>query len=239
MTSPSISRSRRDDRTLRGIAAHGARRFPDGEADQVLAWAAAEFGPLIAVACAMADGVLPHVVSHHVPGVDVLFLDTGLHFPETLDTRDRVARELDVRVIDVRPALSPDDQVREHGPDLPARAPDLCCRIRKVEPLSAALTSYEAWVTGLRRQESPPRADAPVISWDEQFGLVKINPLATWSWDDLVGWAVEEQIPVNPLLDRGYPSIGCAPCTRPVAPGQDMRSGRWSGSSKTECGLHR
>lgn len=232
-------RARRSDAELREVAARAATRFADAAADPVLAWAAAEFGPLLSVACSMADGVLPDVVAHHAPGVDVLFLDTGYHFTETLATRDRVAAGLDVHVIDVRPPSTVAEQDAVHGTAPYARDPDACCRRRKVEPLAAALAGYEAWVTGVRRDEGPTRSVTPVVAWDATFGLVKINPLATWSFDDVMGWARACEVPVNPLLGRGYPSIGCAPCTRSVPPGADPRSGRWAAAAKTECGLHR
>ena len=186
----------------------------------------------------MADAVLPALVADALPGVDVLFLDTGYHFSDTLVTRDLVAEDLDVRIIDVTPALSVAEQDAAYGPDLFARDPAACCRMRKVEPLTAALAGYEAWVTGVRRDEAPTRANTPVVSWDEAFGLVKINPLVNWSFEQLLGYAADRRLPVNLLVTNGYPSIGCEPCTKPVAPGEDPRSGRWAGFAKTECGLH-
>jgi phosphoadenosine phosphosulfate reductase len=223
---------------LRALALDAQERLADADADTVLAWAAEQFGRRLAVACSMADAVLPHVVSRHVPGVDVLFLDTGYHFPETVTTRDEVADLLDVTVVDVRPELSVAAQDRAHGPDLFARDPGACCRMRKVEPLRQALSGYDAWVTGVRRDEGPTRAGTPLVTWDEAFGLVKLNPLAAWTFEELLEHSQRHRLPVNPLLARGYPSIGCLPCTRPVAPGEDPRAGRWAGFAKTECGLH-
>ncbi|MGA8046383.1 MAG: phosphoadenylyl-sulfate reductase, partial [Dermatophilaceae bacterium] len=162
----------------------------------------------------------------------------GYHFPETLATRDEAVRRLDVTVRDVRPELTVAEQDVRFGPDLFARDPAACCRMRKVEPLRRTLSGYSAWVTGVRRDEGPTRAATPFIEWDETFGLVKVNPLATWTAADVADYAARHDLPGNPLLGRGYPSIGCAPCTRPVAPGEDPRSGRWSGFAKTECGLH-
>ncbi|WP_284304709.1 phosphoadenylyl-sulfate reductase [Mobilicoccus caccae] len=206
--------------------------------EAVLSWAATQFADSLAVACSMADAVLPHVVAQHVPGVDVLFLETGYHFPETIQTRDKVADSLDVTIVDVLPERTVAEQDAEHGPRLHDRDPGLCCALRKIEPLRRTLAGYDAWVTGVRREEGPTRADTPLVTYDESFGLVKINPLATWSFDDLLSFSERELLPVNPLLGQGYPSIGCAPCTRPVAPGEDPRAGRWAGFAKTECGLH-
>lgn len=227
----------RDD--LRALVDEAAPRFAEADAADVVAWAATEFGDLLAVACSMADAVLPHLVSRAAPGVDVLFLETGYHFPETQGTRDVVAAQLDVQVIDVLPELTVAEQDATYGADLFARDPAACCRMRKMEPLAAQLAGYEAWVTGVRREEAPTRATTPVVGWDEAHGLVKLNPLAAWTFDDLLGYATTHQVPLNPLLTDGYPSIGCKPCTARVAPGDDPRSGRWAGLTKTECGIHR
>ncbi|UFU04691.1 phosphoadenylyl-sulfate reductase [Ruania suaedae] len=205
---------------------------------QVAAWAAQEFGVHLAVACSMADATLPHLISRHAPWVDVLFLETGYHFAETRGTRDRVELEMDVTVVDVLPELTVAEQDAAHGTDLFARDPAACCAMRKVEPLHRTLGGYEAWVTGVRRQEAPTRAQTPLVTWDEKNGLVKINPVAAWTDADLTGYAEEHGVILNPLLGEGYPSIGCAPCTARVAPGADPRSGRWAGLDKTECGLH-
>ncbi|KGM12853.1 phosphoadenosine phosphosulfate reductase [Cellulomonas bogoriensis 69B4 = DSM 16987] len=232
-------RGRRGEDVLRQIVTDAAPRLADADAEEVTRWAAEEFGDLLAVACSMADAVLPHLVSQAAPGVDVLFLETGYHFAETLGTRDRVAAELDIRVVDVLPELTVAEQDEEYGKDLFARDPAACCRMRKMEPLAAQLAGYEAWVTGVRREEAPTRAGTPLVTWDEAHGLVKINPLAAWTFDDLLGYAARHQVALNPLLTEGYPSIGCRPCTRAVAPGEDPRAGRWAGLTKTECGIHR
>ena len=172
------------------------------------------------------------------PGVDVLFLDTGYHFAETNGTRDAVEMVYGVNVVNVRPELSVGEQDEQYGKDLFARDPAACCRMRKVEPLGKALSGYTAWVTGIRRVEAPTRANAPVISFDEAFGLVKINPLAAWSDEQMQDYIDANGILVNPLVDEGYPSIGCEPCTVKPEAGADPRSGRWQGQAKTECGLH-
>ncbi len=231
--------ARRGTDELRALADAGARELgPDATADQVAAWAARTFPGTLAVACSMADAVLPAVVANHAPGVDVLFLDTGYHFAETYGTRAQVAHELDVTIVDVLPKLTVAEQDAEHGPRLYERDPAACCRMRKVEPLKAGLGGYEAWATGIRRDEGPTRADTPLVTFDEQFGLVKLNPLAAWTFDEVVDYANDHRVPVNLLLSDGYPSIGCEPCTQRVAPGDDPRAGRWAGFAKTECGLH-
>ncbi len=231
--------ARRSTDELRALAEAGARELgPDATADEVAAWAARTFPGTLAVACSMADAVLPAVVANAAPGVDVLFLDTGYHFAETYGTRAQVAHELDVTIVDVLPKLTVAEQDAEYGPRLYERDPAACCRMRKVEPLKAALGGYEAWVTGIRRDEGPTRADTPLVTFDEQFGLVKLNPLAAWTFDEVVDYANDHRVPVNLLLSDGYPSIGCEPCTQRVAPGDDPRAGRWAGFAKTECGLH-
>ncbi|MFZ5870737.1 MAG: phosphoadenylyl-sulfate reductase [Actinomycetota bacterium] len=221
------------------LAARAAAALEGAEARDVVRWAVATFGRRLAVAASMQDAVLPHLVSRELPDVDVLFLDTGYHFEETLRTRDRVARALPLTVVDVTPRQSVAEQDTEYGPRLHDRDPDLCCFLRKVDPLARALDgAYDAWVTGVRRDEAPSRAATPVVAWDDTNGVVKVNPLVTWSLDDVHAYEEEHALPVNPLTRSGYPSIGCAPCTRRVAPGEDPRSGRWAGTAKTECGLH-
>jgi phosphoadenosine phosphosulfate reductase len=224
---------------LRALAERGARELENATAEEIVRWAADNFAvERTAVACSMADAVLPHVVASALPGVDVLFLDTGYHFIETYVTRDEVERALDVRVVDVKPKQTVAEQDAEFGAELFARDPNLCCARRKVEPLQRALTGYELWFTGVRREEAPTRTATPFVSWDEKNGLVKVNPLAAWTFDELVEYATANAVPLNLLLTAGYPSIGCEPCTKPVAEGEDPRSGRWAGLAKTECGLH-
>ena len=238
LTSHGPGRTRTAD-DLRAIAERAAVELADATAEQVAAWAAATFPGTLAVACSMAgDTVLPHLVARHAPGVDVLFLQTGYHFAETLGTRDALAATVAARIIDVLPVQSVAEQDAQFGPRLHERDPGLCCRLRKVEPINAELAGYEAWVTGIRREDNPLRATAQHVEWDAAHGLVKINPLAGWSFDDLLGYAGRWSVPVNLLLTDGYPSIGCQPCTRRVEPGEDPRAGRWAGLAKTECGLH-
>lgn len=220
------------------LAEHGAAELDGAGADELLRWTDENFGSDYVVASNMQDAVLVDMAARVRPGVDVLFLDTGYHFAETIGTRDAVEQVYDVNVVNVTPEHSVAEQDALLGKNLFAREPNECCRMRKVEPLSKALRGYSAWVTGIRRVEAPTRANAPLISFDKAFGLVKINPLAAWSDDDMQAYIDEHGILVNPLVDEGYPSIGCAPCTAKPALGADPRSGRWSGQNKTECGLH-
>jgi phosphoadenosine phosphosulfate reductase len=236
--------AKRSAEELESLAEQGNRELgslTDHEASpaEVVAWVAKNFGAdAAAVACSMADAALPHLVAAQLPGVDVLFLDTGYHFAETRYTRDEVGRVLDVRIVDVLPQQTVAEQDAEFGAKLHDRDPALCCDRRKVAPLKDALGGYEVWFTGVRREEAPTRTNTPLIAWDARNGLVKVNPVAAWSFDDLLDYAGAYQVPVNLLVSNGYPSIGCEPCTKAVAPGEDPRSGRWAGLSKTECGLH-
>jgi phosphoadenosine phosphosulfate reductase len=230
--------SRRDTDTLRDLAEDAAARLANASTDELLDWVAEQFGQRTAVACSMADAVLPHVVAQHIPGVDTLFLDTGYHFAETIGTRDAVEATLDITIVDVKAKQTVAEQDAAHGPRLYERDPGLCCQLRKVDPLHNALQNYEAWITGVRREESELRAATPLIAWDAKNGLVKINPLAAWSFDELLDYANKHGVIVNPLVPEGYPSIGCEPCTRRVEPGEDPRAGRWAGFAKSECGLH-
>jgi len=205
---------------------------------EVLAWAAATFGDRLIVASNMQDAVLVALGAQARPGVDVLFLETGYHFAETLGTRDAVAQVYGVRIVQAEPELTVPEQDAAYGKDLFATDPGQCCHLRKVEPLKATLARYDAWVTGVRRVEAPTRATTPLVTWDERHDLVKINPIAHWSDEQMEAYIREHAVLVNPLVDAGYPSIGCAPCTAKPAPGADPRSGRWAGFAKTECGLH-
>ncbi|WP_409330527.1 phosphoadenylyl-sulfate reductase [Trujillonella humicola] len=225
------------------LAAEADARFegiadPVEQALAVLAWAGETFGDDFAVTSSMADGLLAHLASRAVPGVQVVFLDTGYHFAETLGTRDWVSGVMPITLVNVTPPRTVAEQDAEHGPELHQRDPDLCCSLRKVQPLAQALAGYVAWGSGVRRDESPTRAGTRVVDWDAKRGMVKVNPLAAWTDADVDAYLAEHGVPVNPLQEIGYPSIGCAPCTRPVAPGEDPRAGRWAGRGKTECGLH-
>nr|WP_208411229.1 phosphoadenylyl-sulfate reductase [Mycolicibacterium fluoranthenivorans] len=220
------------------LAERGAAELDGASAEDLLRWTDEHFAGQYVVASNMQDAVLVEMAAKVRPGVDVLFLDTGYHFAETIGTRDAVEAVYDVHVVNVGPEQSVAEQDRLLGKDLFARDAAECCRLRKVQPLSKALQGYAAWVTGIRRVEAPTRANAPLISFDKAFGLVKINPLAAWSDDEMQAYIEAHDILVNPLVYEGYPSIGCAPCTSKPVEGADPRSGRWAGQAKTECGLH-
>jgi phosphoadenosine phosphosulfate reductase len=183
--------------------------------------------------------VLVHVVSKVAPGIEVVFLDTGLHFAETLRVREIVQRTLPVTVRSVRPEQTVAEQAAEHGPKLWARNPDECCALRKVEPLERALDRYDAWAAGLRRDESPSRANTPVVQFEQARGKVKVAPLYNWTQADVDAYISRYNVPVNALMRQGYASVGCWPCTRRTPPGADPRAGRWPMFDKTECGLHK
>ena len=223
---------------LETLAREAGERLEEATPQEVLRWAADTFGDRFCVSSSMGDGVLASLAASVVPGIDVVFLDTGYHFAETLGTRDAVAQVYDVKVRTVLPLLTVAQQDAEHGAELWRRDPDACCAMRKVEPLKRALEDVDAYATGIRRDESPTRESTPVVEWDAKRGKVKVNPLARWTQDDVDAYVAEHGILVNPLQYDGYPSIGCAPCTRRVSPGEDPRAGRWADSSKTECGLH-
>jgi phosphoadenosine phosphosulfate reductase len=223
---------------LREIATIAGPELELAPAEAVLEWAAETFGERFCVTSSMSDSVLAHLASRVAPGIDVVFLDTGLHFVETIGTRDAVAATLPVNLVTLSPRISVREQEEQYGPNLWERDPDLCCALRKVQPLTDGLANYDAWATGLRREETQDRVIAPVVGWDEKKKKVKISPLARWTQDDVDGYIVENGVLVNPLQYDGYPSIGCWPCTRRVAPGDDARSGRWAGHGKTECGIH-
>ncbi|HEY6932479.1 MAG TPA: phosphoadenylyl-sulfate reductase [Marmoricola sp.] len=228
----------RSPEELRAIVSHVGAELELAPAEIILEWAVATFGERFCVTSSMGDAVLTHLASRVAPGIDVVFLDTGYHFAETIGTRDAVAATLPVNVVTIEPEQTVAEQDATHGKDLFAHDPDLCCRLRKVEPLQRGLQGYDAWATGLRRSETRNRVIAPVVGWDEGKQKVKVSPLARWSDEDVERYVAENNVLVNPLQYDGYPSIGCWPCTRRVAPGEDPRSGRWAGTGKTECGIH-
>jgi phosphoadenosine phosphosulfate reductase len=178
------------------------------------------------------------VVAEQLPWVDTLFLETGYHFAETIGTRDAVAATMPVNVLTLTPKRTVAEQDASFGARLYERNPDQCCALRKVMPLRDGLSNYVAWASGLRRVEGPSRANTKVVEWDAKRSMVKLNPIATWTQDEADQYIADNNILVNPLLFDGYPSVGCAPCTRRVAVGDDPRSGRWAGLGKTECGIH-
>ncbi|OBH59690.1 phosphoadenosine phosphosulfate reductase [Mycobacterium mantenii] len=233
---------------LRELAARGASEMEGASAVDVLRWTDEHFGGTdgprdganckFVVACNMQDAVMVSLAADVHPGVPVLFLDTGYHFAETIGTRDAVESVYDIHLLNVEPEHTVAEQDELLGKDLFARDPNECCRLRKVVPLRRALRGYAAWVSGLRRVEAPTRANAPLISFDDSFKVVKVNPIAAWTDEEVDAYIEQHNVLVNPLVEEGYPSIGCAPCTVKPAEGEDPRSGRWRGRNKVECGLH-
>ncbi len=223
---------------MQQLAEQAGRDLEGATAQDILRWAVDTFGQDFVIASSMGDGLLASLVSSVASGVDVLFLDTGYHFPETMGTRDAVEQVYDVNVRTMLPLLTVAQQDAAHGERLFERDPNACCAMRKVEPLARGLEPYTAWASGIRRDEAATRRDINVVEWDAKRAMVKVNPIAAWTQADVDAYVAEHGVLVNPLAYDGYPSIGCAPCTRRVAPGEDARSGRWAGSAKTECGLH-
>jgi phosphoadenosine phosphosulfate reductase len=217
-----------DELTDEAIAGLNAK-FETSSADDIVRWAVGRFYPHLCLTASMTDAVLIDVATKVEPSIEVVFIDTGYHFPETLQTLDHVRHRygLNLRIMTV-----PAAQVPVWKAD-----PVSCCAFSKVAQLDRALLGKLAWMSGLRRSESTSRTGAPILTRDRR-GLVKVNPLANWTDLDVQGYIEDHDVPVNPLLEMGYPSIGCWPCTRPVAPGEDVRAGRWAGLNKTECGLH-
>ena len=223
----------------RALAERAEKDLAEATAEEALRWTAETFGDDFIVASNMQDAVLIDLVAKVKPAVDVLFLETGYHFAETLGVRDAVQTVYpEVRIVNAQAAQSVAEQDAEYGPKLHERDPGQCCFLRKVVPLRQTLGKYSAWVTGVRRVDAPTRANTPIVTWDDRNGLVKINPIAAWTDDEFNGYLHSNGILENPLVSIGYLSIGCAPCTAKVEAGQDARSGRWAGQSKTECGLH-
>ena len=218
--------------------------FEARQPQEVLAAAIERYAPKIVVACSFGaeDVVLVDMVHRINPTVPLFYLDTDFLFPETYSTRDRIIARYNLKpaqVIRVQSLLTPDRQAQQYGEALWASDPDRCCQLRKVEPMMRVLKGFDAWITGIRRDQAPTRANAKMIEWDGKFNLVKINPLAKWTWADVWTYIKVYEVPYNELHDRNYPSIGCTHCTKPVMPGEDPRSGRWQGREKTECGLHK
>ncbi len=209
-------------------------------AEQVFSWAFTNYGENVAIATGMgAEGmVLLDIASRINSEMKVFTGDTEFLFPETYDLIDRVEERYGIKIERILSQLSPEEQEREYGAKLWANDPDRCCSLRKIEPLRRKLSTLDAWITAIRRGQTPQRAAAKKVEWDPKFNLVKINPLADWRQQTVWSYIVKHKVPYNPLHDRNYPSIGCTNCTRAVLPGEDARAGRWSGFGKTECGLH-
>jgi phosphoadenosine phosphosulfate reductase len=223
---------------MESLANQAAEKLKGAPADEVIKWAAETFGSRLCITSSMTDAVIVDLASKVVPGIDVLFLDTGYHFAETIGTRDAVSVVYPVNVINVTPPTTVQEQDTELGPKLYARNPDLCCYLRKVVPLEKSLEPYDAWLTGVRREETDIRTDTRVVQWDAKRQMVKVNPIVEWSQQEVDDYIANNGVLVNPLVYDGYPSIGCSTCTARVEQGADPRSGRWAGTAKTECGIH-
>lgn len=225
-----------DPEQLRIVAAE----LETGGPQEILRWGIEKYRGGITLACSFGaeDVALVDMIARIDASVPVFYLDTDYLFPETIEVRDRIVARYGVTVVATRPLITIDEQAARHGADLYGRQPDLCCQIRKIEPLKRHLGGFEAWVTGIRRDQAPTRAKAGLVEWDTIFGLVKLNPLAKWTSEDVWSYIRANDVPYNVLHDRNYPSIGCWPCTRQVQPGEDPRAGRWANFEKTECGLH-
>ena len=218
-----------DHEQLRQVIEAKNLAFETAAPGEIVSWAHETFGDELVMACSFQDIVLLDIAVAIDPTLEVIFLDTEAHFPETLRYVDEVSERYSLNLTVTHP-----------GPDAAATpcGTNGCCQVRKVAPLKDAVAGKAAWLTALKRVDAPTRAAAPIVSWDEAFGLVKINPMATWSDDDIAYYESAHDLPIHPLIPQGYLSIGCAPTTKPVEPGQDPRAGRWAGSDKIECGLH-
>lgn len=225
----------------RWIAAE-ARRLEGRAPEAILCWAVRHFPEGLALACSFGMQSVVLIDMLHrlglLPKVEVFYLDTGLLFEETHAVRRALRERYDLEPVRVRPDLSLEEQARRHGPELWKHDPERCCALRKVQPLRRHLAGKKAWITGMRRAHGKSRAQVPVVLWDAAGGLVKVNPMAAVEEKEIWRYIHRRAVPYNALYDQGYPSIGCAPCTRPVRPGEHPRSGRWAGHGKTECGIH-
>ena len=217
-----------------------AQELETAEAPEIVRWAAAQFpGKLtFATSLGIEDCVVTDMIARQGLPIDLFTLDTGLLFQESYALWQQIEAKYGVRITPVKPAHTVEEQAAIEGPELWGSDPDRCCELRKMQPLRQQLSAFDAWITAIRRDQTPERANAPVVGWDGRFGLVKVNPLVRWTSDEVRAYVREHDVPYNPLHDQHYPSIGCVPCTSPVMPGEDPRSGRWRGKEKTECGLH-
>lgn len=240
MTTPARQKTRPTDEELKTLS----DSFESTQPQDVLAHALGQYFPNIVLACSFGaeDVVLVDMIQKINPRTKLFYLDTDFLFKETHEVKDRLIAKYGLRpeqVVQVKSLLTPEQQAAQHGDALWSRNPDLCCQLRKVEPLARVLSGYAAWITGIRRDQAPTRAKAGLVEWDQKFNLVKFNPLAKWKSEDVWAYIKVHEVPYNELHDRHYPSIGCTHCTAPVMPGEDPRSGRWKNSAKTECGLHK
>lgn len=233
-----IARTEADEREAE--AAHWSQHFEGKSAEELLEWAVARFAPKLVMTSSFGpEGiVLIDKLSRIAPETPVIFLDTGFHFPATLEVKERVRERFGLNLLEPPAALTVAEQHVQYGADLYARQPDVCCRLRKVEPLNGALAGFRGWLSALRRDQAATRGQLGKVQWNPKHNLMKLSPLADWTRGQVWDYIVRQQLPYNQLLDAGYTSIGCAPCTRPVALGAHERSGRWVGHDKIECGIH-
>lgn len=227
----------KDQQKIKAIAA----QIRDEHPQDIIRWGIDQLGvSRLVLACSFGyeDVALLDMTLKANPDLDVFYLDTNLHFKETYEVRDRLSRKYQKEFIRVSPGLTLEEQADVYGEALWEKDPNLCCKLRKVEPLRKILQNYQGWITGIRREQAPTRAHTEVVEWDQGFQLIKLNPLAFWNERQVWDYIIKHRLPYNPLHDRHYPSIGCEPCTRQVQPGEDPRAGRWSGTDKIECGLH-
>src|SRR3984957_5326620 len=215
-----------DPRHMRSLAEQEAEELNEASAEDVIRWATDTFGDRICITSSMSDAVVIHLVSALKPGIDVLFLDTGYHFPETIGTRDAVSAIYPVNLVNVTPSRTVAEQDAELGPRLYGRNPDLCCYLRKVEPLEKSLAPYDAWFTGVRREETASRRDTRVVGGDEKRQMIKVNPIVGWTSEQVDEYIASNGVLVNPLVYDGYPSIGCRTCTMRGEAGGGPRAGR-------------
>ncbi len=226
-----------------GALARISTRLEGASPQEILRWAVGAYGErlTLSVSFGNAEGMVVLDMLSRIDGggsTHIFTLDTGFMFEETVRLREEATKRYGLPIEVVRPKLTVAEQTERYGEELYKHGPDLCCRMRKVEPQERVLRGYAAWLTGIRRDQTPQRARTPVVDWEGRFGVAKIAPLVSWSTEQVRRYVEEHDAPLNPLLEQGYRSIGCEPCTRPVAEGEDARAGRWSGTEKTECGLH-
>lgn len=224
----------------RSEVAHHAEKLAGRSAEDIIHWAVDTFGDKLAVGTSLGAEavVIMDLVARIAPATPFIFLDTDFHFQDTLDLLDRLRERLGANIVIAKTDLTPRQQAEQHGENLFFSDPAKCCELRKIAPMRRALAGYQAWITGMRKDQTEVRAYALPADWDGKFGLVKVGPILDWTWDQVWEYIRKHDLPYNRLHSMGYPSIGCAPCTRPVKPGEDPRAGRWAGFDKTECGLH-
>lgn len=222
------------------LIGNAAEEFETKAPEELLIWAVERF-PNITLACSFGaeDVVLVDMLHKISPQTDIFYLDTNVHFKETYETRNRLQQQYGLEFVQVLPKLTLEEQAKQYGDELWKENPNQCCSIRKVDPLTDILKNYDAWITGIRRDQAPTRANAKKVEYDVKFGLVKFNPIAGWTSEDVWSYIKKNNVIYNPLHDQNYPSIGCSHCTRQVVQGEDPRAGRWAGFEKTECGLHK